>query len=136
MTGDYRSYKITDAAGVGKYLAVVQGTNAGEVKKPGAADAGKCKGITQEDQLTQNRSVLVKRSGFSFGVAGGAIAVGDAVGIHGTTGKLKSVQADMAADPGVAKVVNVVGYAETAADADGDIIELHIDIFTVKTAAS
>jgi len=32
--------------------------------------------------------------------------------------------------------VNVVGYAETAAAADGDIFELEVQRFTVKTAAS
>lgn len=132
----FRSYKITDAGGVTKFLAVVQGTNAGEVKKPTGADVGFCKGITQEDQATQNKSVRVKRTGFTFAVAAAAIAVGDAVGINGTTGKLKSVQTAMAAAPGVAGVVNVVGYAETAAAADGDIFEIHIDIFTVKTAVS
>jgi len=133
---EFRSYKIEDAAGVGKFLAVVQGSAAGAVKKPAAADEGKCVGITQEDQLTQNRSVNVKKSGFTFGVAGAAIAAGDAVGIAGNTGKLKSVQTAMAAAPGVVAVVNVVGYAETAAAVDGDIFELEIQRFTVKTALS
>lgn len=136
MTGEFRSYKITDAAGVLIYRAVVQGANAGEVKKPAAADEGKAVGFTQEAQATQNKSVLVKEAGRTFAVAAGAIAVGDAIGIADATGKVKSVQTDMAAAPGVAKVVNVLGYARTAAAADGDMIEAQIAIFTVKTAVS
>lgn len=132
----YRTYKIEDSGGVAKYLAVVVGAAEGGVKKPAAADAGKCVGITQEAQATQNKSVRVKRSGYSFATASAAIAFGDAVGIAGTTGKLKSVQTDMAAAPGTAKVVNVVGYAETAAGADGDLFEIFVQPFTVKTAAS
>jgi hypothetical protein len=121
---------------VGKFLAVVQGAAAGEVKKPAAANEGKFMGMTQEDQGTQNKSVLVKRAGFSFAVAGGAIAVGDAVSIGGATGKLASCQIDYAAGVGVAKQVYCVGFAETAAGADGDIFELRIHPHQVKTAVS
>lgn len=133
---EYRSYKIMDAAGVGKFLAVVQGTNAGEVKKPTAVNDGKFVGITQEEQATQNKSVNVKRAGFSFAIAGGAIAVGDAVQIHDTDGRLQSCQTDYAAAAGTAKLVYCVGFAETAAGADGDIFELRIHPHLVKTAAS
>ena len=136
MTGEFRTYKITDAAGVLAGRVVVQGTNAGECKKPSSADEGKAIGITQEAQATQNKGVLVKESGRSRVVAAGVIAVGDAIGIADNTGKVKSVQTDMAAAPGTAKVVNVLGYARTAAGADGDEIEVQINIFTVKTAAT
>lgn len=131
-----RSYKITDAAGVGKFLAVIRGTNAGEAKKPTAADEAGCVGITQEEQATQNRSVAVMTEGFTFAVAKSAIGYGDAVGIAGTDGKLKSVQTAMLAAPGTPAVVNVVGYAETPAANENDIFVLRIAIFTVKTAAS
>lgn len=132
----YRSYKITDAAGVDKFLAVVQGTNAGEVTKPGGAGVGKCIGFTQEKQATQNRSVSVKTFGWTKAVAAAAIAVGDAVDINAATGKIRSCQTRMAAGVGTADIVNVVGYAETAAAADGDEIEIRIFIFTVKQAVS
>lgn len=138
MNGLYdRSYKITDAAGVGKFLAVVQGTNAGECAKPSGAGVGNCIGVTQEDQLTQNRSVRVRSFGRTFGVAAGAIAVGDAVDISANTGKFRSAQTRLAqATAGAAEVVNVVGYAETAAGADGDIFEIRLAIFSKGTPVS
>ncbi len=132
-----RAYKITDAAGVGKFLAVVQGANAGEVTKPGGAGVGKVVGVTQEDQLTQNRNVRVRSFGRTFGIASGAIAVGDAVDINAATGKFRSAQARLAAaTAGAAEVVNVVGYAETAAAADGDIFEIRLEIFSKGTPVS
>ncbi len=136
MRGEYNTYKITDAAGVGKFLAVVQSTNAGEVKKPTGANDPKFIGITQEAQATQNKPVVVKELGRSFVIAGGAIAVGDAVQIHDTDGRVQSCQTDYAAAAGTAKLVYCIGFARTAAGADGDIIEIDIHPHLVKTAAS
>ena len=137
MTGEFRSYKITDAAGVSKFRAVVQGTNAGEVKKPSAENEGKFIGITQEDQGTQYRSVRVQESGRTFAVAAtGTIAVGDYVRIADSAGTMNSAQTDAVAVPGTAKVNYVIGVARTAAAADGDIFELEIQPFCVKTAAN
>ncbi len=133
---DYRSYKITDAGGVDKFLAVVR-DGAGAVKKPTGAGVGLCVGFTQEKQATQNRSVRVKVAGYTFAVAAAAITAGDAVDINGTTGKVRSAQARLAAaTAGAAEVVNVVGYAETAAGADGDMIEVRIAIFSKGTPVS
>ena len=137
MTGEFRSYKITDGAGVYKFRAVVQGTNAGEVKKPAAENEGKFVGVTQEDQATQYRSVRVQESGRTFAVAAtGGIAVGDYVRIADSAGKMNSAQSDAVATPGSAKVNYVIGVARTAAASDGDIFELEIQPFCVKTAAS
>ncbi len=134
--GEFRTYKITDAAGVLAYRAVVQGTNAGEVAKPSAANAGKFIGVTQEAQATQNKSVRVKESGSTFAVASGVVAVGDYVRIGDNTGKFESAQTDAIAVPGTAKVNYVVGVARSAAGADGDIFKLEIQPFVVKTAVS
>jgi hypothetical protein len=136
MTGEYRTYKITDAAGVLAYRAVVQGTNEGEVKKPSAANEGKFVGVTQEAQATQNRGVLVKETGRTKGIASGVIAVGDWVRIGDNTGKFESAQTDVVAVPGTAKVNYPVGMARTAAGADGDEFWFQIQPFVVKTAAS
>jgi len=137
MTGEIRSYKIEDAAGVLIYRAVVQGTAAGAVKKPSAENEGKFIGITQEAQATQYRSVPVKESGRSFAVAAtGTIAVGDYVRIADSAGKMNSAQADVVLAPGSAKINYVIGVARTAAAADGDIFELQIQPFVAKTAAS
>jgi hypothetical protein len=134
--GNIRTYKITDAAGVLIYRAVVQGTNAGEVAKPGAANAGKFIGITQEAQATQNKSVRVQEFGRTFAVAAGVIAVGDAVNIADTAGKLQSCQTGYVATPGTGALVYCLGFARTAAGADADIFEVELQPHLVKTAAS
>ena len=137
MTGEFRSYKITDAAGVLKFRAVVQGTNAGEVKKPSAENEGKFVGVTQETQATQNKSVLVKESGRSFVTAAGVVAVGDAVQIGDNTGKVVSAQAELVdVDVNPAALVYVIGFARTAAGADGDLIEIQIQPFLKCTPVS
>jgi hypothetical protein len=137
MTGEYRSYKIEDVAGVYKFRAVVQGTVAGAVKKPSAENEGKFVGVTQEAQATQNRSVRVQEGGRTFAVAAtGGIAVGDYVRIADSAGKMNSAQADVVLAPGSAKINYVIGVARTAAAADDDIFELEIQPCVVKTAAS
>ncbi len=137
MGDTYRTYKIEDAAGVLQYRAVVQGTAAGAVKKPSGAGEGKFIGFTQEAQATQNKSVSVKRSGFSFAVAAGAIAVGDAVEIADNTGKVQSAQAKLVDLAEATAVVHyIVGTAETAAGADGDIIEVFIQPYAKLTPVS
>jgi hypothetical protein len=130
-----RAYKITDATGVLQYRAVVQ-DGAGACKKPAGANAPKFVGVTQEDQPNQYRSVTVKESGRTFAVAAGAIAAGDAVAIGDNTGKVVSCQADYEAAAGVAKLVYCIGFARTAAGADGDIFEFEIRPHLVKTPAS
>ncbi len=136
MSGEDRSYKITDAAGVLQYRAVVQGTNAGECKKPSAENEGKFMGVTQEAQATQNRSVLVREAGRTFGTAAGVISVGDYVRIGDSAGKFTSAQADVVLAPGSAKINYVVGVARTAAAADDDVFVMQIQPFVAKTAAS
>lgn len=134
MTGEIRSYKIEDAAGVLIHRAVVQGTVAGAVKKPSAENEGKFIGITQEAQATQYRSVPVKESGRSFVVAAGVIAVGDAVQIGDNTGKVVSAQVELVdVDVNPAALVYVIGFARTAAGADGDLIEIQIQPFVKCT---
>lgn len=137
MIGEQRTYKITDVGGVLIYRAVVQGTNAGEAAKPGAAGAGKCLGFTQEAQATQNKGVRVKEAGRTFAVASAAVAVGDAVDIGDTAGKVRSCQTRYAAlTVGGGEAVNVVGFARTAAGADGDVIEVQINVHTKLTPVS
>jgi len=134
VTGEYRAYKIEDAAGVLQYRAVVQGTAAGAVNKPSAENEGKFIGVTQEAQGTQNRSVVVKESGRTFVVAAGIIAIGDAVQIGDNTGKVVSAQAELVdVDVNPAALVYVIGFARTAAGADGDIIEMQIQPFVKCT---
>lgn len=132
----YRSYRITDAAGVGKFLCVVQDAAEGDVKKPTAANAGQLVGVTQEDQLTQNRSVLVKEGGWSFVTAAGAVTVGDRLQINGTSGKVSSAESVLTTLAATAVLIEIVGQARSAATADGDIIEMRIHPFSKETPVS
>lgn len=131
-----QSFKITDAAGVLQYRAVIQSTNAGECKKPTAANDSKFLGVTQEAQATQYKGVAVRVLGVSRVTSAGVIAVGDHIRIADTAGKVESAETDVTAAPGSAKVNYPIGKALTAAAADGDVIFALINPFVCKTAAS
>jgi hypothetical protein len=131
-----RTYTIEDAAGVGQFLAVVQGTNDAGCKKPTAANDKKFKGITQEAQTRQNKGVACRKQGVSYAVAAGNIAAGDWVNIADATGKLQSCQASVDLAPGTAAQINVIGQAESAATNSGDIFLVFLAPHTVKTAVS
>jgi len=131
-----QTFKITDMAGVLQYRAVVQGTNAGECKKPSAANEGGFLGVTQEAQANQYKGVAVRRLGVTRVTAAGVIAVGDHVRIADNTGKVESAQADVIAVPTTPKVNYPIGRAESASAADGDEILMMIAPFVVKTATS
>ncbi len=115
---------------------MVQGANEGGCKKPAAANAKAFLGISQESQSGQNKPVAVRKIGISRAVAAGPIAAGDYINIADATGKVQSCQAAVDAAPGVAAQTNVIGQAETAAGADGDVILAFIQRFVVKTAVS
>lgn len=117
-----KAYKITDAAGVAASRVVVQGTNAGECKAPAAANAAAILGVTVYSQSLQNQSVAVRKAGIARVAAAGAVSVGAPVNIAGTTGKVKAI------DETAGTKVNCLGFAETAATADGDIIEVFISL--------
>ena len=112
------TYKITNAAGVGANLVVVQGTNEYESKLPTVANDDEILGVTTERQLTQNKQVRVQYLGIARVKASGVIAVGSTVNIDGTSGKVKAV------NEGVGVLVNALGQALQAATADGDIIDV------------
>jgi hypothetical protein len=117
-----KAYAIDETSGVGAYLAVVQGTNAGEAKLPGAANAGSILGLTVHSQSLEGANVAVRKAGIAKAVAAGAIDVGAPVNVAGATGKVKAI--DEATDT----KINCLGFAETPASADGDVIEVFISI--------
>jgi hypothetical protein len=110
-----KTYKETDAAGVGRFRAVTFGTNDGECKLPAAANNA-CAGITQEAQSKQNENVAVRVLGISRAYANGSVTKGDWVEIAGTAGDLKTA----VLTAGTYTVHNVVGQALTSA-ASGEI---------------
>lgn len=117
-----KAYKVTDANGVDANLVVVQGTNAGECALPGAANAGAILGVTVHSQSLQNKNVSVRKAGIASVVAAGAISVGVPVNVAGTSGKVKAI------DETSGTKINCVGFAETAASADGDIIDVFLSL--------
>ncbi len=125
-----KAYKATDAAGVEAYAVVVHGVNAGECRLPAAANDAKILGVTVHAQTLQNHSVSVRKAGIARVVAAGAIALGAPVNIAGATGRVQTV------GPHASGKANCLGFAETAATAAGDIIEVFICLHERAVATS
>jgi len=117
-----KAYEVTDTGGVSAHRVVVQGTNAGECALPGAANAGKILGATVHSQSLEGQNVAVRKAGIARVEAAGAIALGDAVNVAGTSGKVKAINETTGTK------INCVGFAETAASADGDVIEVFLSL--------
>jgi hypothetical protein len=115
-----KAYAINQTGGVGAYLVVVQNTNAGEAKSPAAANAGSILGVTVHGQTLQGANVAVRKAGIAKVTAAGAISVGAPVNVAGASGKVKAI------DETTGTKINCLGFAETAAAADGDVIEVFI----------
>lgn len=117
-----KAYRITSGGGVATHRVVVQGGASGECTLPGGPNAGGILGVTVHGQPASGRGVSVRKAGIVEVVASGAIGVGAPVNIHGVTGKVKAI------NEGVGSKVNCLGFAETAASADGDLIEVFLSI--------
>jgi len=134
--GLVKAYHIDDAAGVGQYVAVVQGANDGCCKKPTAANAKGFLGVTLEAQPNQNKSVAVQKTGIARATANGAITRGDRLQIASTAGDLKSAESQIpAAGIGTAATLEILGRAEVTA-ANGDVFTFFIQPETVCIAVS
>jgi hypothetical protein len=114
-----KAYKITTSGGVSAYHVVVASA-AGQCELPAAANADKLLGVTVHDQTEQNRAVTVRKAGIAEVTASGAIAVGAPVNVADATGKVKAINET------AGTFVNCLGFAETAATSDGDIIEVFL----------
>ena len=117
-----KAYRITSPNGVAANRVVVQGDLPGECKLPDDANAEGILGVTMHSQTTPGRSVAVRKAGVAEVVAGGAIAVGAPVIISGTDGRVKAITET------AGTAVNCLGFAETPALADGDIVEVFISM--------
>lgn len=125
-----KAYKVAEAAGVEAYRAVAYGTSAGECMYPAATNADSILGVTTHSQSLQNQNVSVRKAGIARVTAAGAIAIGNAVRVAGTGGKVEAITIDASG------IAHCLGFAETAAVANGDIIEVFISIHqrTVPTS--
>jgi hypothetical protein len=112
-----KTYRVTEAAGIGKYRAVVAGTADTDVKLPTAGNQ-LSRGITQEAQPNQNANVAVRKYGISRAYAKSTVTKGDYVEVGDATGALR--KADLTTVPGAATLHHVLGIAETSAN-DGEI---------------
>lgn len=113
-----KTYKITSAGGVTQYRAVVPATNDGECKLPTGANQ-LAWGITQEAQPSQNENVTVRKYGISRAYAASAISKGAYVEVADATGALRA--SDLTTVPGSATLHNVLGVAESSANA-GEVL--------------
>jgi len=138
-----KAYKIMDCGGVWGGLVVVQGTNPGECKLPETANAGAILGVTVHGQSRQNQNVAVRKAGIARVVAAGPIFTGDpvnvAAGAAANSGSCSECGAPLVVPtvmwgrvkridelPGTK--INCLGFAETAASDDGDILEVFISL--------
>lgn len=113
-----KTYQITNASGVGIYIAVIPGTGDGQCQLPTAASQV-CFGITQEAQASQNENVVVRKYGISRAYANSVINKGDYVEVAGTNGYLQT--ANLTTLPASPTLHNIVGIAESSTTAAGQI---------------
>ncbi len=122
-----KAYSIDETDGVGAYRVVVCGTNPGEAKLPSGANVGKILGVTVHSQTRQGGNVAVRKAGIARVTAAGAIALGDRVNVADATGKVKAL------DESPGTFIECLGYAETPASGDGDVIEVFLSIHLAAT---
>lgn len=116
-----KAYTVNQSGGVAAHRVVVQATTAGQCQYPGGAggSAGTLLGVTQ-DEAADGRAVAVRKAGIALVEAAGAITVGDLVEAADTAGRVQAA----AINPGA--TTEALGWAETAATAAGDLIEVFL----------
>jgi hypothetical protein len=117
-----KPYKTTAAEGIGASLVVVHGALTGECALPLVENAGSILGVTVDPQHQQNQRVSIRKAGIALVVAAGPIGHGDPVNVAGNSGKVQTITVDASGK------ANCLGFAETAAVADGDIINVFISL--------
>ena len=117
-----KAYTIATANGVAANRVVVAGPTAGQCALPAAENASGLLGVTVHSQPNSGRAVTVRKIGIAEVAAAGPIALGAPVIAAGSSGKVK------AASGSAGTKINVLGFAETPAGSDGDIIEVFLSI--------
>ena len=120
-----KAYTVSQSGGVGAHRVVVQATSAGECKLPASSgeNAGTVLGVTTHAQSENGRPVAVRKAGIALVEAAAAISVGQALEVSDTQGRVQAVSALAAGES-----TKAVGYAETAATAAGDLVEVFLVI--------
>ncbi len=117
-----KAYRVATSNGVSANRVVVAGPLTGECSLPAGENAGALLGVTVHPQSTAGRMVTVRKAGIAEVAAAGVIPLGSPVMAADSSGKVK------AATGAAGTKVNVLGFAETPAIQDGDIIEVFISI--------
>jgi hypothetical protein len=120
--------RVNQVGGVLRRRVLVKDTTAGQVKYPAAANAGALDGVTIDD-AENGKGVPLYQSGYAEIEASAAIAHGAAVNVADATGRIKAVS-----EAG-GTAINLVGYAEEAAGAAGDVIMVDIRQFGERYTA-
>ncbi|MEE9235320.1 MAG: hypothetical protein V3U28_07785 [Candidatus Acidoferrales bacterium] len=109
-----------EGGSIGADLAVIQGTNADQVKLPAAA-GDRAKGITALKADAAGKALPVIILGPAVGTAAAALSAGSFVKVADVTGQLQAVGGEAAST-----LVEVVGIALTSASAAGDTFDLAV----------
>jgi hypothetical protein len=117
-----KAYSIGESEGVPAYRVLVHGDNAGQAKLPADANAGGIVGVTVHSQSRPGGNVAVRKAGIARVAAAGAISLGAPVNIAGASGKIKAI------DEADGTLINCLGFAETPASEDGDIIDVFLSL--------
>lgn len=125
-----RTYETAVDLSGSQYRVIVQDTD-GRATLPSAAGAGRILGVLQnkpgfkQDEKI-GRAARVRKGALSKVEAASAIAVGDPLEIADTAGRVRKATQPSATWTGTR--VNIVGQAEQAASASGDIIMMFVEI--------
>jgi hypothetical protein len=111
--------RVNQTGGVLRRRVLVKGAADGEVKYPAAANAAGIDGVTIDDALNGD-GVPLQQYGYAEIEAMGAIPIHSRVNIGDATGRIKALSEAASSE------VNLVGIAEQAALAAGDIIMVDI----------
>jgi len=114
--------RVNQAGGVANRRVLVRGPGAFEVQNPAGANAGNLAGVTI-DKADTGKGVPLQQDGYAEIEAAGVIAVGSRVNVADNVGRIKAVSEAAASE------VNLVGIAEQAAAAAGDVIMVDIRRF-------
>ncbi|MGB9691988.1 MAG: capsid cement protein [Candidatus Sumerlaeaceae bacterium] len=117
-----KAYRVATTNGVAANRVVVAGPLSGECSLPASENAPNLLGVTVHAQPEAGRMVTVRKVGIAEVAAAGAIPLGAPVIAADATGKVK------AATGAAGTKVNVLGFAETAAIQNGDLIEVFLSI--------
>lgn len=116
---------VADEA-IGQYRVVVAGGIKDHVKLPGAQDANAIIGVTQHATTASGDTVLVRRSGITkLAVSSGNVTIGVPLRVFDIRGMADRQAAAWVSGDGV------IGHAEEASAASGDIIECWLAVRTL-----